>query len=185
MTALLERADELTAQHMDWATSIARKVAKGMPPSIEAADLIQIALFKTWQKAQEYDPSTGVPFSAFAFHAVRGECLMACRRRHYRNSTHQELTEHHDPPVPAPQCRELHRKAIAALMGTLLDTLPGGPRAMLEGYYIRGEATADVALQMGVSVEAARLLRRQGLMLLRQEAKLRGLSAAGLEPPAA
>lgn len=87
----------LFEEHLDWAERLARAGRRKLPPSFDVADLQQEARLELWRQVQRFDASLGVPFRGFAYFAVRGAVLMACRRKQYREATHEELkaTSHH------------------------------------------------------------------------------------------
>lgn len=98
--------------HQEWALRVARSEWRGLPPSFALEDLEQEALIAMWQQSQRFDPERRVPFQAFAYPAVRGAVLMACRRRHYRDATHDELKAKHYPvdTRPHPERALLERR---------------------------------------------------------------------------
>src|SRR5579862_4320825 len=77
-------APTLFEEHFDWAANVGRSVARCMPPSFDPDDLSQIAVIEHWRRVELYDRTTGVPYRAYAYQAIRGAVLMSCRRRHYR-----------------------------------------------------------------------------------------------------
>ncbi len=48
-----------------------------------------------WKRCGLYDASKGVPYRAYAYLAIQGAVLMSCRRKEYRESTHEELGSQH------------------------------------------------------------------------------------------
>jgi len=90
-------APSLFEEHLEWAANGGRSVARGLPPSFDPDDLQQIAVIEHWRRVELYDGSTGVPYRAYAYLPIRGAVLMTCRRKHYREATHEELT-----PIAAP-----------------------------------------------------------------------------------
>ena len=85
----------LFEENLEWADRIARSVRRKLPPSFDLADLQQEARLQHWRCVQRFDTSQGVPYRAFAFFAVRGAVLMSCRRKEYRERTHEELDGYH------------------------------------------------------------------------------------------
>jgi DNA-directed RNA polymerase specialized sigma24 family protein len=77
--------------HRPWAESIGRSVRRGLPPSFDVDDLEQEARIQHWRCVEAFDPGRGVPYRAFAYFPIRGAVLMSCRRRNYRDSTHEPL----------------------------------------------------------------------------------------------
>ena len=61
--------------HVDVVTSIAYRLARRLPPSVETNDLIGIGMLGLIDAAGRYQPSTGVPFDAFARRRVMGAML--------------------------------------------------------------------------------------------------------------
>jgi DNA-directed RNA polymerase specialized sigma24 family protein len=82
---------ELFEAHLDWAAKIGRNVGRVLPPSFDEADLQQIAVIEHWRRVELYKSSTGVPYRAYAYLPIKCAVLMACRRRNYKESTHDEL----------------------------------------------------------------------------------------------
>jgi RNA polymerase sigma factor (sigma-70 family) len=92
--------------HQEWARRVARSEWRGLPPSFALEDLEQEALIAMWKQSERYDPSRAVPFQAFAYRAVRGAILMACRRRPYREATHDELKLKDHPTDTRPNAEQ-------------------------------------------------------------------------------
>src|ERR1700675_2133617 len=81
----------LFEENLPWAERQARLLKRGLPPSFDVQDLLQIARIEHWRQVQSFDASRGVPYQGYACAAVRGAVLMACRRRHFREATHDRL----------------------------------------------------------------------------------------------
>lgn len=85
--------------NLTWAETIARNVARKLPPSFNPEDIRQEALMETWKRALLYEASNGrpgkdpkgTPFQAYAYMYVRGACLMSIRRRNWTEATHASL----------------------------------------------------------------------------------------------
>jgi len=80
-------------EHLEWASAIARKVSRKLPPSFDVDDLEQEARIEHWKRVRMYDSATGVPYRAYAYQPIWGACMMRCRRRNYREATHASLSE--------------------------------------------------------------------------------------------
>ena len=76
-----------------WVGAIARRVHRKLPPSFDVEDLEQTALIAHWRCVERYDPSRNDNYRAFAYSTIRGAVLMSCRRRAYREATHEELPQ--------------------------------------------------------------------------------------------
>jgi RNA polymerase sigma factor (sigma-70 family) len=93
--------EQLFEQNLAWAERIARSVKRGLPPSFDVEDLEQAARIELWRQTEKYDPSKNDSFQGFAHLAIHGAVLMQCRRRKYREATHEPLDGrpyiHHHP----------------------------------------------------------------------------------------
>ena len=87
------RTHDLFDANLEWAAMIGRSVARKMPPCFDVQDLEQAARIEHWRRVQLFDETAGVPYRAYASRAVRGAALMACRRRAYRESVHDQLDD--------------------------------------------------------------------------------------------
>ncbi len=67
------------------------KVKRKLPPSFDIEDLTQTALIAHWHCVETYDPKRNDNYRAFAYSTIRGAVLMSCRRKAYREATHEEL----------------------------------------------------------------------------------------------
>ena len=84
-------AAELFEEHKEWAASVGRKIHRKLPPSFAVDDLEQKAVIAHWHCVEAFDASKGVPYHGYAYLTVRGAVLMSCRRKAYREATHQPL----------------------------------------------------------------------------------------------
>jgi RNA polymerase sigma factor FliA len=69
----------LVEDHLWLADRLARHMAKRFPRHIDNGDLHGAALLGLTEAAQRFDPSLGVPFSAFASARVKGEIIQVAR----------------------------------------------------------------------------------------------------------
>ena len=152
--------DRLVIEHVDVVKSIAYRLARRLPPSVETGDLISIGMLGLIDAAGRFQPSQGVPFDAFARRRVMGAMLDELRsldwapRSLRRNSRQLEDTiarlRHRSK-------REPTEKEIAQEMGLseekythLLDEVRGlelGHVRELDGTDDRGEPR--IALSIG------------------------------------
>jgi DNA-directed RNA polymerase specialized sigma24 family protein len=95
------QAQALFEEHFEWAASVGQSVGRNLPPSFDVQDLIQIALIQHWRCVENYDATPGhgytcgVPYRLYAYQAIKGAVLMSCRRKNYREATHEELNGHY------------------------------------------------------------------------------------------
>ncbi len=71
--------DRLVLQYAGLVKTTARRLAQRLPSHVEVADLISIGVLGLIDAASRYQPSTGVPFDAFARRRVHGAMLDALR----------------------------------------------------------------------------------------------------------
>ena len=67
--------DELVIEHLDVVKSIANRLARRLPSSVETQDLISVGMLGLIAAAGRYCPRLGVPFAAFARQRVLGAML--------------------------------------------------------------------------------------------------------------
>ena len=67
--------DELVIEHVDVVKSIANRLARRLPPSVETKDLVSIGILGLLDSAGRYRHGLGVPFDAFARRRVLGAML--------------------------------------------------------------------------------------------------------------
>ena len=67
--------DQLVIDHVGVVKSIANRLARRLPPSVETKDLISIGMLGLIDAAGRYRPKLGVPFDAFARQRVLGAML--------------------------------------------------------------------------------------------------------------
>lgn len=154
-------AGELFDTHLEWAAVIARNVARKLPPSFDAGDLIQEAHIELWKRAQSYDPLVHkkVPFQGYAYLPIRGACLMACRRRAYRDATHEEIVHDHSSHevraderlIAKHDGRNLRRSQLRKLTSVkvLIEQLPGFEAYLVRRIYLDGIDVEDMAVTCG------------------------------------
>jgi RNA polymerase sigma factor (sigma-70 family) len=160
-------AREIFDANLEWAAVIARNVARKLPPSFDAGDLVQEAHIELWKRAQSYDPviharthgSAANQFQGYAYLAVRGACLMACRRRAYRDSTHEEIVHDHgshearadERLIARHDDKNLRRCQLRKLTSVkvLIETLPGFEAYLVRRIYLDGTDIEDMAVTCG------------------------------------
>jgi RNA polymerase sigma factor (sigma-70 family) len=129
------RLERLFEEHSEWAAKIARNVARRVPPTIPAEDLIQEAHKELWRQVGLWDVDRGVPFRGFAFRAVLGAVRMACRRRRWTEATRFDSLSAPDRE-PGPAWLD-----SPAALHTRADLLPD-TRETVEAEMIAGEERA-------------------------------------------
>jgi RNA polymerase sigma factor (sigma-70 family) len=162
-----------------------REAARWRHTRFDQDDLVADGNLALVKAARKYDPTYGVPFTAFALRYVRGAILDAIRSRARKNAlgdgTYADVLSlddlgrsddgggrgAYDPPDPGPtlddtlECLERLR---------VLATLPPSERVALVRTAVDGESAADVARDLGVSTGRVHALVHTGSTRLRRRA---------------
>lgn len=85
--------DQLLQRNLEWATLIAKKIHRTLPPSFDEADLVQVAWVELWKRSELFKGKldNNAHFQGYAYLYVRGACLMSVRRGTFVEATHEEL----------------------------------------------------------------------------------------------
>jgi RNA polymerase sigma factor (sigma-70 family) len=152
---------------------------------LDQEDLVADGYVGLVRAARRYDPSQGVPFTAFARHFVRGAIVDTVRRTVRRHSlgdgvyadvrgfselapaTEGGAAPAFDPPDPGPTPHDAveNRDALRALA-----TLPERERIALLRTVVDGDAAADVARDLGVTAHRVYTLVHDGSARVRKRA---------------
>jgi len=156
-------SEELFSEHREWAESIAGKISRRLPPSFDRADLIQVALIQHWRCVESFDASRNVPYQAYARQAIAGAVLMSCRRKNYREATHEELQEwqRHVDRRPRPDELLIEREQWRNRLGpqlyrqlvkvrAALKALPAEDAYLLRRIFLEGVEAEALAMTWGI-----------------------------------
>jgi RNA polymerase sigma factor (sigma-70 family) len=150
---------------------------------LDQEDLVADGYLGLARAARRYDPSHGVPFTAFARHFVRGAITDTVRtsvRRHhlgdgvyadvrgFSDLAHRNSEAHEfDPPDPGPSPHDAveNRERLRALA-----TIPDRERIALIRTVVDGDSAEDVARDLGVSAHRVYTLAHHGSVRLRKRA---------------
>jgi len=159
----------LFEKHLGWARSLGRSVAKGLPPSFDAADLEQIAAAEHWKQTGLYDPARGVPYQGFALQAIRGACYMSVRRDTYRDSTMEPIgnMDVPDETQRSPELETEQKQFISTVLGAM-SGLPNAHRRVLELHYLDGLPLVGCAKRMRYSQHSIYELKERAMAALRE-----------------
>lgn len=149
----MPKPDEILDEHLDWAKGIARKVWSTLPPSFDLADLQQIALLETWERARLYDPTgshNNVPFKGYAYLWVLNAVRMACRRRNYTDATSEALDSAPIDERPSAEdmmlaAEENTEDARQEQLRAMVAKLEGGDAYLVRRVYLEGVEVTDLA----------------------------------------
>ena len=74
-----EARNQLVMEHVDFVKSLASRLSHRLPPQVECAELVSVGVIGLIDAADRFEPSRGVPFSAFARQRVHGAMLDSLR----------------------------------------------------------------------------------------------------------
>ncbi|HET6601610.1 MAG TPA: sigma-70 family RNA polymerase sigma factor [Gaiella sp.] len=150
---------------------------------LEQEDLVADGNLALAKAAKRYDPSYGVPFSAFATPYVRGAIADTVRSRARRNTLGNgrwadvvgfgALTpsvrsdQAFDPPDPGPTPHDTVENLDRL---RVLGTIPERERIALIRTMVDGDTAADVAKDLGVSTDRVYTLVHNGSTRVRRRA---------------
>lgn len=167
--------------HLNWSHEVARRAHRSLPPSVDLEDLQQVASMALMRCAAMYDErpqagyKQGTPFRLFAWRKVYYSCLMAYRGRHYRDVTHEELTE---IPSGDTERAAVRSTALQALADAVLQ-LPPIHAAVISLRYFHSLTVVEVARELQISEGWCSQKGTEGLAMLKQELERKGIH--GLE----
>ena len=162
-----------------------QEAARWRHTRFDQEDLVGDGNLALVKAARRYDPTYGVPFSAFALRYVRGAILDVIRSRARRNAlgdgTYAEVVSFndlgpaghgderaaYDPPDPRPT-PDATLESLERLR--VLATLPESERTALVRTAVDGESAAEVARDLGVSPGRVHTLVQSGSTRLRRRA---------------
>jgi RNA polymerase sigma factor for flagellar operon FliA len=72
-------SDHLVLQHLPLIQTIARRLVRRLPPSVEVDELVSIGVLGLMDAQQRFDASKGVPFKSYAELRIKGQMLDALR----------------------------------------------------------------------------------------------------------
>ena len=154
------KRDALVEQHIEWARSVAVKVASRLPTWFTAEDLTGPASIALLDAATKFDSARGIPFRAFAIRQVEGACYSAARRNEYRERAHGELTEDISDSQTA-------RPAASTALPRQVWLLPPEQFRVITLCYEHELTVEKAAERMGISPSKASQYHRAALQALR------------------
>jgi DNA-directed RNA polymerase specialized sigma subunit len=141
-----------------------------VPPNWSVSDwrneLRADAACAAWQAVCDYDPSLGVPFSAYAHQRVLTSTLTRCRQEW---AYALRLTPEYDPE--SSDSRQLDSAVSAALDACpkhALARLSKSNLWLVEQLFVKDRTEADIATQIGTSQQAISKRKRAIVMQLRR-----------------
>jgi RNA polymerase sigma factor for flagellar operon FliA len=175
-----ERRTEYILEHLELVDAIAASIIRRLPPSFELDDLKSAGKIGLIRAAARYNRAMNVPFGAYARHRIRGEILEACRRRNWRENTHDELypESRDERTVDVDMDFEIRAEERTRLLERVLSGLSGEHQMALRIYYLEHRTLNDVGGVLGLSSCRAGQIVRQALAAARREMALNGIKAA-------
>ena len=160
-----------------------REASRWRHTPLEQEDLVADGNLALVRAATRYDPSLGVPFSAFATCCVRGAITdtvrATARRDHLGDGSYAQVVGFSDvggdgdgdsayePPDPGPSPHETV-ESLDRLR--VVGTLPDRERIALVRTLVEGESAAEVAKELGVTSDRVYNLVNTGSRRLRRRA---------------
>lgn len=116
--------------------------------SDEAADVVQEAFVKAWEKLEGYDPR--YRFYTWLYTIARNRALNVLRRRKIRGFLSLSRPEE-APPLPAAEdaAAGVERREVAAALDACRETLPVDQREAFDLRHADGMAYAEIAAATG------------------------------------
>ena len=119
-----------------------------------------------WQAVGDYDPSLGVPFSAFVRQRVLADTLTRYRQEW---AYALRLAQKHDP-------KDFDTRTLDSTASAVFDAWPGHAPArlsksdlwLIEQLFLRDRKEADIATQIGITQQAVNKRKRAIVMRLKQ-----------------
>lgn len=146
--------DELLVRHLPLVKQVAGRLAVGLPPHVEVADLESYGLFGLIDAINRYEETRGVKFETYASTRIRGAILDGLRSQ--------------DPAPPA--WRERSRRLEQAY-------------AVLEGRYGRAVTEEEVARYLGITAAELQQWEQEAAALIVMPLdELRGEQDGGNRP---
>jgi len=144
-------------------------VPRGLVPEGDADDVVQEAYVKALTAAA--GPRDVAHAHAWFARLVRNVAID--RRRHARAEAHRLAEWAADPTAAGPASAEPEvttdgTTPVCACLGRSLRTLPPALRGVFQRVAVRGSAISDVATELGVTPNAARVRLHRARKMLRQ-----------------
>lgn len=79
VTPDLEARNQLVLAHVGLVKALAVRLAQRVPSHVEVGELVSVGMMGLVEAAQRFDPSTGVPFDAFARRRIHGAMMDSLR----------------------------------------------------------------------------------------------------------
>lgn len=141
-------------------------VMKGGIGAAQAEDIVQDALLKVWQRAEQFDP-TRAQVSSWIYQIVRNQTVDFVRKD--KRPVPEELTRAPDPEPDAADALALEQES--SVLRSALQALPADQRNMIERAYL-GELThAQIQTETGLPLGTIKSRIRLALERLRHDMK--------------
>jgi len=116
--------DQLVLDHLSLVRMLASRLSRRLPSHVDGTELVGVGVMGLVDAAGRYEPSTGVPFDAFARQRIHGAMLDALRRLDR-----------------APRAVRRQQRALETILNKLRQSLGREPE------------TEEVAQEMGLSLD--------------------------------
>ena len=160
-----------------------------LPNDIDKEDLLQCGYFVMLAAVKAYDPNKKYKFSSYLSYHVRNIVnrtvtngrntdtnvkIISCNMTVSGNDGDEtELLELIPDKNTLYDYEQLEATEIQRLVWQAVSDLPQRQREVIQRYYLKNESLSDIARYKGTSVENIRVIKEQGLKLLRQNRALK------------
>jgi RNA polymerase sigma factor for flagellar operon FliA len=176
----------LVEAHLGFVRQVALRLARRLPQSIQADDLMQEGLIGLMQAAERFDESMGVHFEVYARRRVIGAMLSSIRRRFWREATAESLDEkvtcwidcnrptvekprHDEPASPQDLEADVAQKEEAREVRRAVAELPKREVLILAQFYGGDLTHLQIAPALGIGGNRVGQLHRGALRRLRRD----------------
>ena len=159
---------------MEFAERIAAVVKRRLPPFILLEDLRSEAWVGLIQAALHYDPTTKVPFEAFARRRIHGAVIDSVRRRNFKHTSTLPLVDHAEF-LSTLQTRpfddleaELDSDTTSDAVRDAVKRMPERDRKVIELRYFEGMNGKQVSRKLGRPESARSTMHKAALLEFRR-----------------
>lgn len=141
-------------------------VMKGGIGAAQAEDIVQDALLKVWQRAEQFDP-TRAQVSSWIYQIVRNQTVDFVRKD--KRPVPEELTREPDPEPDAADALALEQESN--VLRSALQALPEDQRHMIERAYLGELSHSQIQTETGLPLGTIKSRIRLALERLRHDMK--------------
>lgn len=172
---------ELFLANQSWACGIAEQALRRLPAHVDRAEMIAAAIHELAVCVERFRPdyreeghAQPVSFAQFAYRRIYFACLMRARGRQYRESEHEQLTDH--AGIVQPDTDEvIHATQVRRLLAAAIADTTDPTKTILRLHYFAEVPIYEVARRVGMSESHTSRLHTAGLAQVRKALHRRGV----------